>query len=112
MGIFAAAARRLKSGSLVLHQLGLTLEEGLLYRRECGRFYLVPRSTLPPALPASAVALPWRQGWESLWPHLRPYEDWVRRQRPGYRNRLLRIRPPQLRPQRRKWKEIFGFSPP
>lgn len=100
-----------RRGSLWLHQLGLSLEkEGLLYLRADGRFYRVPPGTVPPSLPATASPIPFRQGWAELRPHLVEYEEWLHRHRPSYRQRLLRICPPALRPLRRRWREEFLAS--
>lgn len=97
-----------RRGSLWLHQLGLSLEEeGLVYLRSQGQFYRVPPGTVPPELPAEARPLPFKQGWQQLRPHLEAYEHWVGSSRPSYRQKLLRICPPALRPLRRKWREAF-----
>lgn len=96
-----------RKGPLWLHQRGLALTEGLLYRRDGGRFYQVASDSIPPELPEQATPLPFRQGWAQLSPHLQDYEGWVNRVRPDYRKQLLRICPPALRSQRWQWKQRF-----
>lgn len=96
---------------LYLHQLGLSLAQGLLYSRPPGCFFRVPPGTLPnpdeePAYPRVSF----QGGWKDLWPYLRRYESWLECRNPGYRASLLRICPPALRPLRRAFREAFQID--
>lgn len=97
-----------RRGPLMLHQLGLTLEDDLLYERSSGRFFQVSPGWLPPEPPKGVRALAFHSSMERLLPHWIPYEAWVeQRMGPDYRRRLLRLCPPLLRPLRQHWKRAF-----
>ena len=96
-----------RRGPLWIHQLGLSLQEGLLYSRADCRFYVVPPGSRPPEPPDGSLPIAYDKGWQKLRPVLEDYENWVATNHPDYRKRLLRICPPGLRPIRRKWRDAF-----
>ena len=105
-GFQAVEGRLYRAGTWWLHPLGLKLN-GLLYSRGDRAFYEVQEDCLPPDPGPESVRLNYLKAWPRMRESLRCYEEWLSQEAPGYRQRLLRICPPLLRPSRQHWRREF-----